>query len=230
LANSSNKPVSSADPAPSDVWEAAYVSFETPEDETKKFIRRLKKMGALSWPREADILEVFCGRGNGLRALRSLGFSHLLGIDLSASLIRRADSSMPLVVSDARRMPFSDRCKDIVIVQGGFHHLPKLPDDLHLVLTEIKRILRADGRLIVVEPWLTPFLSVVHAACRNRLATGISPKLKALAEMIDNEKPAYEQWLAQPQTILTLLGRDFATQHCSFSFGKLFFIGLRRGG
>jgi hypothetical protein len=86
-------------------------------------------------------------------------------------------------------------------------------------------VLKLDGKLIVVEPWLTPFLSVVHAACENRLATRLYPKLKALAEMIENERPTYEQWLSQPQIILDLLNKYFITQHRSYGMGKLYFVG-----
>ena len=55
-------------------WEEAYVRFETPEEEVKKFVLRLKKLGQAAWHREAQIVDIFCGRGNGLKALEILGF------------------------------------------------------------------------------------------------------------------------------------------------------------
>lgn len=69
-----------------DPWEEAYLRFETPQEEVRKFIKRLKFMGAMKWPRDAKIVELFCGRGSGLRALHQLGFSEVEGIDLSGSL------------------------------------------------------------------------------------------------------------------------------------------------
>ena len=66
-----------------DPWEAAYLRFETPEQEIQKFIRRLHHLGAEEWPRDSEIVELFCGRGNGLHALERLGFTRLEGVDLS---------------------------------------------------------------------------------------------------------------------------------------------------
>src|SRR5438132_7278717 len=51
-----------------DPWEAAYLRFETPEQEIQKFIARLNRLGAPQWPRDSEIVELFCGRGNGLIA------------------------------------------------------------------------------------------------------------------------------------------------------------------
>src|SRR5256885_9486685 len=58
-----------------DPWEAAYLRFETPEQEIRKFISRLQRLGAQRWPREAQIVELFCGRGNGLKAFVLLRFT-----------------------------------------------------------------------------------------------------------------------------------------------------------
>ena len=72
-----------------DAWEQAYLRFQSPEQEVRKFVRRLRKLGATDWPRDAAVVELFCGRGNGLRALERLGFSNLTGVDLSPSLANR---------------------------------------------------------------------------------------------------------------------------------------------
>jgi ubiquinone/menaquinone biosynthesis C-methylase UbiE len=56
------------------------------------------------------------------------------------------------------------------VVQGGLHHLPELPRDLDKTLLEIKRVLRPQGRFVIVEPWHTPFLRIVHAFCNFSLA------------------------------------------------------------
>src|SRR5437667_10917005 len=142
-------------------WEAAYVAFEPPEQEIQKFSRRLLELGAARWRRDAKIVELFCGRGNGLHALRRLGFDRIVGSDLSPSLLTQYHGPAPCAVCDCRQLPFPNESKDIVIVQGGLHHLLRLPDDLDRTFAEIHRILRKTGQLVVVEPWLTPFLSFV---------------------------------------------------------------------
>src|SRR5438477_12963424 len=81
-----------------DPWEAAYLRFETPEQEIQKFLRRLQKLGASQWPRDAQIVELFCGRGNGLQALHRLGFNHLEGVDLSPRLLAQYEGSASCTV------------------------------------------------------------------------------------------------------------------------------------
>ena len=100
------------------VWEAAYQQFETAEEEVRKFRKRLLGLGALQWPRDSRILELFCGRGNGLRALASLGFTCLSGVDLSETLLKGYDGPADLYVGDCRYLKLSDGSIDIVIVQG----------------------------------------------------------------------------------------------------------------
>lgn len=217
-----------ADACCADAWEEAYLRFETPAQEIRKFVKRLMQMGAARWPRDAAIVELFCGRGNGLQALSELGFSRLEGVDLSASLLAQYTGPAKVHVGDCRRLSFDDSSKDIVIIQGGLHHLQVLPDDLEQTLSEANRVLRENGRMIVVEPWLTPFLSFVHAICRNSIARRLLPKIEALATMIYYEQQTYDQWLGNPQAILNLFEEHFHTDCRSIAWGKLSFVGHKR--
>jgi len=206
-------------------WETAYLRFETPEEETRKFLSRLKRLSADRWHRDSDIVEIFCGRGNGLDALRSLGFERLSGVDLSAELVAQYHGPAKMHVADCRQMPLPDRSCDIVIVQGGLHHLATLPADLDRVLSEVCRVLRPDGKFVMVEPWLTPFLTAVHFASKLRFLKLLSPKLDALAAMIHYEAPTYFRWLDSKPSILDLLAERFDTLYMHEGFGKLNFIG-----
>jgi len=207
------------------LWEQAYVRFETAEQETRKFLRRLQQLGATAWPRDAQVVELFCGQGNGLKALEALGFQRLEGVDLSERLLRRYNGPATLYVCDCRRLPFADGSRDIVIVQGGLHHLREVPDDLEDVLREIRRVLRPQGHLVVVEPWLTPFLRVVHSVCRNRLARRLSRRIGALAVMIEREGRTYEGWLSHPAEIHDRLEAQFRPDRLRIRWGKLMFVG-----
>src|SRR6266571_9470291 len=151
-------------------WEAAYLRFESPEEEIRKFIRRLTRLGAPQWPRDAEIVELFCGRGNGLMALQRLGFTRLEGVDLSSRLIAQYKGPAKCIVGDCRKLPFEDRSKGLLVVHGGLHHLLSLPEDLEQTFSEMQRVLRKKGLVVFVEPWLTPFLRFVHAASRSSLA------------------------------------------------------------
>jgi SAM-dependent methyltransferase len=213
-----------------DSWEAAYLQFETPEQEIGKFIQRLMKMGAARWSRNVEIVELFCGRGNGLHALSKLGFTQIEGVDLSASLLTQYTGPAKLHIGDCRQLSFDDCSKDIVIIQGGLHHLLTLPDDLEQILSEAHRVLREHGLFVVVEPWLTPFLSFVHMVCRSRTARRLSSKIEALDTMIRGEQRTYEQWLAQPQVIANLFEQYFHPDWRLIAWGKLMFVGHKERG
>ena len=134
-------------------WEDAYKRFETPEEEIAKFTQRLKQFSFDSLPRDARINEIFCGRGGGLVALERLGFTNIEGTDLSDTLLQEYRGIAKLHLADCLNMPFDDNEYDAVIVQGGLHHLPRLPSDLNQCLGEVSRILKPDGVFYVVEPW-----------------------------------------------------------------------------
>jgi SAM-dependent methyltransferase len=215
---------------PHDPWEEAYLRFETPGQEIRKFTGRLRFMGATEWPRNAKIVELFCGRGNGLRALHQLGFTQVEGIDLSPSLAAQYAGPGKIQIGDCRNLPFGNATKDILIVQGGLHHLPALPEDLDQTLAEAGRVLKDDGLLVVIEPWATLFLSLVHALCRSRVMRSLSPKIDAFAIMSQYERKTYEQWLNQPKLILDSLHKAFRSERCHFRWGKIYFAGRKQFG
>jgi ubiquinone/menaquinone biosynthesis C-methylase UbiE len=207
-------------------WEAAYMRFETPEEELAKFTRRLRGLGAESWSRDASVLELFCGRGSGLRAWHSIGFERIEGLDISPELVACYDGPGHATVGDARELPYHDASRDIVCVQGGLHHLV-LPHDLHRVLREVQRILVPGGRFVTVEPWLTPFLRVVHTASESQLVRKLSARVDAFARMVAGERTTYEDWLGQPAEILAALSGTFHIDVQRTAWGKLSLIGRK---
>ena len=209
-------------------WERAYERFETPREEIRKFEKRLLHIGAGTWPRSARIVEIFCGRGNGLHALTALGFTNLEGADLSPRLLAKYQGPARCHVCDCRALPFEDASRDVVIVQGGLHHLEQLPGDLHTTLDEARRVLSPRGRLVVIEPWRTPFLRFVHAVTARASARRLSSKLDAFEEMYVHERETYERWLASGPVILRALEERFVPRRSEIAWGKLVFVGEPR--
>lgn len=210
-----------------DPWESAYLRFETPEQEVRKFVARLRKLGCEEWPRGARIVELFCGRGNGLRALHELGFNRVFGLDRSAALLGHSGGAGELILGDCRELPFSDGSCDVAIVQGGLHHLPPLLESFKSTISEVRRVLRSGGRLVAIEPWRTPFLDVVHRIVRSSVARRLSPRLDALGTMIDLEGDTYRQWLAAPDRIRKVLDSAFLPEIHRARLGKLLFVGRK---
>jgi ubiquinone/menaquinone biosynthesis C-methylase UbiE len=215
--------------AATEAWEDAYLRFETPEEEIGKFMKRLRAVGAAGWPRDARVLEIFCGRGNGLVALERLGFTRLHGVDLSPRLLRLYRGRGRCSAGDCRALPIRSRSHDVAIVQGGLHHLPDVMTDLPVVLGEVQRVLKPGGLFVVVEPWLTPFLTIVHAACDSP-ARRLWGRLDALATMIQYERDTYFRWLGNPGFVRAQLAAGFATQLRREAWGKLVFAGRNTGG
>jgi ubiquinone/menaquinone biosynthesis C-methylase UbiE len=208
-------------------WEAAYLRFETPEQEIRKFVQRLTDLGARQWRRDVHVVELFCGRGNGLHALAKLDFTNIEGIDLSPALATRYAGPGKVVVGDCRQLPYADASKDVLIVQGGLHHLPILPDDLERTLADARRVLKPGGLFCAVEPWMTPFLSFVHTVSQIPVARRLWDKLDAFAIMMEHERQTYEQWLRQPELVLNTFHKFFTPQHEYTGWGKLYFAGRK---
>jgi SAM-dependent methyltransferase len=211
-----------------DAWEQAYLRFESRQAEIAKFKQRLLAFGAAGWDREDRIVELFCGRGSGLEALRQLGFRNLEGVDLSERLLRGGGGSARKYVADCRDLGFMEpHSRDRVVVHGGLHHLSSL-DDLAACLEEARRILRPSGALLVVEPWITPFLSFVHWTAGKRMARRWWPRLDALWTMIEHERETYERWLAHPSEILAAFEARFELTRVERAWGKAVITGRPR--
>jgi ubiquinone/menaquinone biosynthesis C-methylase UbiE len=205
-------------------WEQAYQRFETPEEEIHKFTARLRDVGAHEWDRSSSVVEVCSGRGNGLAAWRRLGFDRVYGVDLSLALVATGRPAGCCALGDARMLPVLTSSVDVVVIQGGLHHLDGFAD-IERALDEMSRILRPGGRVVIVEPWNTPFLMFVHWVTRRRLARAFAPKIDALATMIEEERATYEAWLSAPVPILAALRSRFVPILMRRRRGKLVLLG-----
>ena len=166
-------------------WELAYQAFETPEEEVRKFVGRLRGIGADAWNRRSRIVEICSGRGSGLRAWHSLGFHDVVGVDLSPALVAAHTGPGHCVLGDARCLPLARASRDVAIVQGGLHHLATF-EDVALALAEMRRVVVPDGRVVIIEPWSTPFLRAVHFLTEKQLLRRLIPTVDVAVE---NAKP-----------------------------------------
>ena len=109
--------------------------------------RRLAVAGAV---RPGDrVLDVCCGTGDlALAAAESGG--RVTGLDFSAPMLERArrkSSAIAWVEGDALALPFADGSFDAVTIGFGLRNLPNVERGL----AELRRVLRPDGRLAILE-------------------------------------------------------------------------------
>ncbi len=104
------------------------------------------------------VLDVGCGTGTlALAAVRRVGAAGVVhGIDPSEEMVARAKAKalregLPVTfeVASAQKLPFEDASFDVVLSSLMLHHLPE-PARKDAV-SEIRRVLKPNGRLLVVE-------------------------------------------------------------------------------
>ena len=205
-------------------WEQAHQAFQTPKEELVKILRRFRSLGADSWDTRSSVADICSGRGAGLRAWHQLGFTDVVGVDFSAALATTYQGPGRVILGDARALPLRDRSRDIVLVQGGLHHLFTF-DDVDLAIREMVRIVKPGGRIVVIEPWRTPFLTIVNALALVPLIRLMSRKMDAYAVMYEEERVTYDAWLAQPEAVLAMFRRHITPTRLDFRWGKVMLVG-----
>jgi ubiquinone/menaquinone biosynthesis C-methylase UbiE len=99
-----------------------------------------------------NILDVGCGTGSHLELYQRYK-CNLFGIDLSPSMLgvaqERLGGTVKLDLGNATKMPYEDSKFDLVISMLSLHEMS--PATRSAVLGEIKRVLKSDGRLLLID-------------------------------------------------------------------------------
>jgi ubiquinone/menaquinone biosynthesis C-methylase UbiE len=109
-----------------------------------------------------DVVEIGCGTGSHLLILATAFDCHVAGVDPSEGMLGEARRKLPdadLRVGIAERLPFEDASFDAGLMALVVHHL-----DRPRAFLEARRILRSEGRLVIVTPdpeafaraWMAP--------------------------------------------------------------------------
>ena len=106
-------------------------------------------------PRGGAVIDVGCGTGRALPALRqAVGpDGSVIAVDLTPEMLDQARpqsqaANAALVLADARRLPFADASADAVFAAGLVNHLP----DTETGLGELARVTRPGGLLVLFHP------------------------------------------------------------------------------
>jgi demethylmenaquinone methyltransferase / 2-methoxy-6-polyprenyl-1,4-benzoquinol methylase len=112
--------------------------------------QRWRRATATAVVRPGDrVLDVCCGTGDLALAARRAG-GRVTGLDFSERMLERARrkaAEIEWVRGDALALPFEDGSFDAATVAFGVRNL----DDLERGLSELRRVLRAGGRVAILE-------------------------------------------------------------------------------
>jgi len=116
----------------------------------------IRHIGPLS---RENVLDVGCGTGALLGQIRrKYPNAKLAGIDISTDMLemagRRLGRSVELKQGQAESLPYTDAEFDVVVSTSVFH----LIRNPHLALTEIRRVLKPHGRVIITG-WCDDYLA-----------------------------------------------------------------------
>jgi arsenite methyltransferase len=182
-------------------------------------------MGQIALPASARVLEIGCGNGATTRhIMEHVKPSQLVGIDPShvfLGMARQAFAGQPRVsfaVGDAAATGQADACFDLVIAHTVYSHLV----DPQRALTEARRVLRPNGRLVIFDGDFAtitvalfdgdPLQSAVTAVLRHMMhAPYIMRRLPALVSAagfrVQSVEPHGYVQTTSPDFLLTLLSR-----------------------
>jgi ubiquinone/menaquinone biosynthesis C-methylase UbiE len=147
---------------------------------------------------EDSLLDIGSGTGGLLRELAKRGAAprEAIGIDLSPKMLARAPAlpaGWRLARGDAAQLRLPDRSFDVVTATYLLHLLG--PGQRAAVLTEARRVLRRDGRLVAVTvaPPRSEALARIldRAFGRARSGTGILAGLRPLDPRPDLERAGF---------------------------------------
>jgi 2-polyprenyl-3-methyl-5-hydroxy-6-metoxy-1,4-benzoquinol methylase len=107
------------------------------------------------------VLDVGCGRGTTTSRLASEK-NQVIGIDLSWNLLQGrsvAESEASWVIASADQLPFRDGTFSVIGMNSVLEHVVDVP----AVLEELVRVIRTDGKLLIISPNLFTPLRPIKA-------------------------------------------------------------------
>jgi SAM-dependent methyltransferase len=121
---------------------------------------------------ESLIIEYGCGYGRLLKLLDSVGYSRLIGFDLSPNMLARGRKENPQLklklLKQSGEIPFENESTDAVILSTVLCSVIDKKEQTQLI-QEILRILRKGGIL-----YLTDFLLCDHPKYQEKYERGVS--------------------------------------------------------
>ena len=138
----------------------------------------------------ASVLDYGCGAGRSTRFLKRLGYD-AVGVDISQDMLTQArarDNAGQYQHIPSGRLPFDDAAFDLIFASYVFLEVSRI-DEIADILREMKRVLRADGTIILVtsstEATEGHWVSLSYAFPENEKVLQSGDTVKLLIEGID---------------------------------------------
>jgi demethylmenaquinone methyltransferase/2-methoxy-6-polyprenyl-1,4-benzoquinol methylase len=164
-----------------------------------------RKAVALSAVRAGDdVLDVACGTGDFARAFAAAGARRVVGCDFAREMLMQAVTrpvaNVCWVEADAMNLPFGDGAFSIVSCAFGVRNF----SDLDAGLREMRRVLRAGGRAVVLE-----FTRPRNALARGMFELYSHRIMPPAAAWLSGDRSGAYRYL--PRSVVSFLG---AAQMC----------------
>ena len=113
--------------------------------------RTVRTVRSILSRRDATVLDVCCGTGDLMLALRRTARAQVLGSDfchpMLTAALHKAGAGAPFFEADALRLPVADRSLDLVTAAFGFRNLTNYENGL----LELRRVLKPGGVAAILE-------------------------------------------------------------------------------
>ena len=202
-------------------WLGAYHSEALVGRRLRTYRRKLHRLGLLGASDGLKSLDIACGSGEALDLMASSGARDLYGIDL----FRPSDPIRDFrrVVGDGTELPFAPASFDRGICTHSLHHF-RTRQNLELLFSESRRILKADGALFLIDHFDTFYLRLIFWMCQLRLPF-YPEAVRCFGTQLREERDCIDWWLENWSDTFELLKRS------GFRVGRynrgLFFFYLR---
>lgn len=160
-----------------DVWSAVPEGAEPPGLELRRafLLRRLGGLASSAAGPALRVLDVGCGAGELTAAIAACG-CEVVGIDVAEEPLRRARARHPDLalhrVAEGRAWPFPDASFDVVWSGETIEHVA----DTGGWLSEVRRVLRSGGALLLSTPAHGPLTRLGLALSRSRFERRFDPR------------------------------------------------------
>ena len=130
----------------SEHWDARLA--QTWNDPVRHWPTKNALIASLTKPTDT-ILDVGCGDGHMLRTLKSAGYQHLHGLDISDYAVQRLrGEGIQMHRGDLPRIPLPDDSFDVVVASQVLEHVIRR----RLFVKEMRRVLKPGGRAFIFVP------------------------------------------------------------------------------